>query len=598
MLIPFLSWGRRVDRHTLRADALAGLTAALLVLPQGVAFAALAGLPPEYGLYCAMVPTAVAAIWGSSWHAVTGPTNAVSLVVFGTLTALAVPGSPEYISYALTLAFMTGACLLALGVLRFGNLANFISDTVVVGFTAGVAVLIIVNQADGFLGIEPRRSASFLTRMVDLALRIDEVRIDAVLVGVSTIGASLAARRAWRRAPHLLAGLLAGTLVAAAINSLAGAWRPAIAMLAPIPGTLPPLSAPEFSLQTMQQLMGISIAVTVLALTEAVSIGRAIALRSGQRFDANQELIGQGMANLAASFFSAYPAAASFNRSGANYEAGARTPLASLFSAAILAAAVLALAPLAAHIPVAAVSALLFLVAWGLFDFDRVRHTFTASRAEAVVLAVSFAATLLLNLEIAILVGVMVSMVVYLNRTSHPHLRSLVPDPRTAERGMVEPGASVPECPQAKILRIEGSLYFGAVPHVESHLETLRAAHPGQKHLLVMSKSINFVDVAGAGALMAELRLRRSAGGDMYFYSLRKPVEELLARAGYLTEIGRDHLFRGKHEAFSSVFARLDKAVCASCRARIFRECEGIPVHPETESGPPVGSSPDSMRRD
>jgi SulP family sulfate permease len=193
------------------------------------------------------------------------------------------------------------------------------------------------------------------------------------------------------------------------------------------------------------------------------------------------------------------------------------------------------------------------------------------------VLAVTFFATLVLDLEFAILVGVLVSLVLYLNRTSRPILRSLVPDPRHSERKMTEVEDGLVECPQLKILRIEGSIYFGAVGHVERHLDALREQIPGQKHLLLMSKSINTVDMAGAEILAEEARLRRRAGGQLYFYSLRKPVEELLERGGYMAEIGRENVFRGKREAIGGVFTRLDRSICAVCRARIFEECASVP---------------------
>lgn len=192
-------------------------------------------------------------------------------------------------------------------------------------------------------------------------------------------------------------------------------------------------------------------------------------------------------------------------------------------------------------------------------------------------LAVTFFATLLLDLEFAIFIGVLVSLVLYLNRTSHPFMRSLVPDPRHSERKMTEVEGGLVECPQLKILRIEGSIYFGAVGHVRRHLDTLREHSPGQKHLLLMSKSINFVDMAGAELLVEEARRRRALGGELYFYSLRVPVEELLEYGGYMADIGRENVFRGKREAIGGVFTRLDRSICAACRARIFEECASVP---------------------
>ena len=576
-VFPFLRWWPRVNAETLRADALAGLVGAIVVLPQGVAFATLAGMPPEYGLYSAMVSAIVAALFGSSWHAVTGPTNAVSLIVFATIAPLAEPGSPHFVSLVLTLSFMSGAMMLGMGLLRLGTLVNFISHTVVVGFTAGAGLLIFASQLRNFFGVDIERGLSFFKTIETFALELAETQPHVLLVGTTTLAAGLLARRYVPKIPYMIVAMLAGSLLAFALNRALGAEHTGILTLGALPGALPPLSHPDFTLENMRKLLSIAVAVTVLGLTEAMSISRAIALKSGQRIDGNQEFIGQGLANIVASFFSGYPSSASFNRSGLNYEAGARTPLAAVFSSLLLVAVLFAIAPLVAYLPIASMAAILFLVAWGLFDFHSLRSIFRASRRETGVLAATFAATLLMELEFAILAGVTLSLLVYLSRTSRPAMRSLVPDPRHESRKLTEIEAGLVECPQAKILRIEGSIYFGAVDHVDAHFETLREHYAEQKHLLVMAKSVNFVDVAGAELLAREAERRLKMGGQLYFYSLRQPVRNILERTGLIETIGRDHVFSGRHEAIGGVFARLDRSICARCRARIFTECAALP---------------------
>lgn len=576
-VFPFLAWWPRVDRASLRVDLIAGLVGAIVVLPQGVAFATLAGMPPEYGLYSAMVPTIIAALWGSSWHAVSGPTNAVSLVVFATVSTLAEPGSAHYVQLVLTLSFMSGMIMLALGLLRLGTLVNFISHTVVVGFTAGAAMLIFGAQLSNFFGVTIPRGISFLHTLEAFALQVTSVQPYVLLVAAATLVTGILTRRFLKRVPYMIAAMLVGSILAYALNQNLGAGYTGIRTLGALPGALPPLSHPSFELENLRKLLAIAVAVTVLGLTEAVSIGRAIALKSGQRLDGNQEFIGQGLSNIVASFFSGYPATCSFNRSGLNYEAGARTPLAAVFSALLLIAVLFGVAPLMAYLPVASMAAILFLVAWGLIDFRSIRAVIRASRTETAVLGLTFAATLLLELEFAILAGVMLSLLVYLYRTSRPSMRSLVPDPRHAKRRMVELEEGLAECPQLKILRIEGSIYFGAVSHVGSHFDTLRDSRPNQKHLLLMAKSINFVDIAGAELLAHEAWMRRKMGGQLYLYSLRQPVRDMLERGGHLDHIGRADVFSGKYEAISGVFARLDRDICARCSARIFNECAGLP---------------------
>jgi len=587
-LLPFLRWWRLVDRRSTRSDLIAGIVGAIFVLPQGLAFATLAGMPPEYGLYCAMVPTAVSALFGSSLHTVSGPTNAVSLFVFAALSPLAHPESSEYVSLALTLALLSGATMVALGLLRMGALVNFVSNDVIVGFTAGVGILIIVSQLGNFSGIPLPRGAPLPDTIKALVRGAHELRPWVVAVSVATLVSAVASRRWLPRVPYMIVSILAGSVAAYALNRWLGADQTGIHTIGALPRSLPPLSHPAFSLDTFAPLAASAIALTVVSLTQSISIARAIALKSGQRIDADQEFIGQGLGNIAASFFSGFPTSASVNRSGPNFESGARTPLAALFAALLLAIIVLLFAPLAAYLPLAAMAGSLFLVAWALIDFHRMRAAIRTSRGSVAVIAATLLATLLLPIEFAVLTGVFVSLLLYLYRTSRPTMRSLVPDPRHPGRKFAEVDRELRECPQAKILRIEGSIYFGAVNHVETHFETLREVRPEQKHLLVMAKSINFVDMAGAEALVTEARRRRASGGALYFYSLRQPVESMLRRGGYIHEIGESNIFHSRDRAIADVFARLDRSICARCTARIFLECQALP--------PPEGPSPATAR--
>ena len=577
-LFPFLLWWPNVNTQTLRADAIAGLIGAILVIPQGLAFATLAGMPAEYGLYLSMVPAVVAALWGSSWHTVSGPTTAISLLVFATLSPLATPGSAEYIRLALTLSFLSGAILFALGAARLGGLANFISSTVVVGFTAGAGLLIAESQLRNFFGLDLPRADSFLHAVYALLLHASDAKPPVLAVSVFTLAVAVASRRWLRRLPYMIVALIAGSAFAFVVTALLGSERAALAVIGKVPGPLPPLSAPALSFDTLRSLAGVAVSIALLSIAQAIPIARAIATRSGQRIDASQELIGQGLSNLAASFFSGYPSSASLNRTAANFEAGARTPLAAVLSVPFLIALLFVIAPLIAFIPAAVVAAMLMLVGWALIDFAAIRKIVRMSRPETFVLAVTFLATMTLSLEVAILVGVFLSLVAYLYRTSRPTMRSLVPDPGDPERRMVEVHGPLQECPQLKILRIEGSIYFGATNHVATHFDTLRKVSPAQKHLLLMAKSMNFVDVAGADLLAEEATNRRAHGGDLYLYSPRQPAREMLQRGGQLDQIGNDHIFVSSDEAIAKVFAGLDRNVCRRCTARIFLECATVPA--------------------
>jgi sulfate permease, SulP family len=583
-LLPFLSWWPRVDRQTLRADAVAGLIGAVVVLPQGVAFATLAGLPPAYGLYCAMVPTLVAALYGSSMHAVSGPTNAVSLLVLAVLAPLAEPGSARYLSMALTLSLMSGALILAMGLFRLGALVNFVSNGVIVGFTAAIGLLIIVSQIPPLLGMRVDRSIAFLDMLRNLITHLNEWHPWALATGAVTVVTALLVRRyAPRRVPMLVATVV-GSVFALAIEHVVGADASGIASLGPLPGALPPLSMPDLSGGTLRTLSGPAIAVTILSVTQAIAIVRAVAIRSGQRIDASRELIGQGLSNVAGAFFSSYPSTASVNRCTINFESGARTPLAAVLSVVALVLMLVVLAPVAALLPLPTIAGLLVVAGWGLIDFDQIRLYLRTSRQEAGVVAATLLATLFIPLEYAILIGVGASFVVYLSRTSRPAMRSLAPDSRLSERKFMPLTPELAECPQLKVLSIEGSIYFGAVDHVEAHLEILRELARDQKHLLLVTRNVNFVDVAGAELLVREARRRRWDHGRLYIQGARAPVEGVLRNGGFLEELGEENFFRSKRDAIPAIVGRLDPAICARCTARIFHECANQPKPPEDDT--------------
>jgi SulP family sulfate permease len=570
-LLPFLAWTRLITPESLKADFFAGLTGAVIVLPQGVAFATIAGLPPEYGLYTAMVVPIVAALFGSSLHLVSGPTTAISIVVFSAVSHHAEPGTSEFISLALTLTFLAGVYQLAFGLARLGSLVNFVSHTVVIGFTAGAAILIATSQMKHVLGIDIPKGESFLDTWYDIYIGASTTDPYLVAVAAVTLLTALLARRLSPRLPNLLIGLIVGSLLALVLAN----WTDQIPLVGQIPAHLPPISSPEFSIATIRMLAPEAFAVALLGLIEAVSIGRAVATKSNQRINANQEFIGQGMSNIAGSFFSSYAGSGSFTRSGINYEAGARTPVSAIFSAIALMVIVLLIAPLTAYLPIAAMGGVILLVAYNLFDVDRIINTFRVSTAETAILLTTFFATLFLELEFAIYLGVLLSLVFFLAKTSTPHIPALSLDrsPGDASRKLVNVEyAPVRQCPQLKILRIDMSVYFGSINHIQNRIARIVE---GEQiiHILIVGTGINFIDLAGAEALIAEHRQLERRGGGLYFVGLKSSVYEFAAKTHMVRDIGRDHFFDSKSLAIQEVVRRLDKDICKGCTARIFIEC-------------------------
>lgn len=576
-IFPFLRWGRNLTKESLRADMIAGLTGAAIVLPQGVAFATIAGMPPEYGLYSSMVPAIIAALFGSSWHLVSGPTTAASIVMFSTLSTLAAPGSAEYVSLAITLAFMVGVTQFVMGMARLGTLVNFISHSVIVGFTAGAALLIMARQIKIFLGLELPPSEHFYQQVMFIWNDWSAFHPLVAFVGLVTIATVLVAKRKYPKIPGMILAMTAGSVIAVALNFALGEDATGIEMIGELPRQLPPLSTPDFSVAVFKELAPLALAMTLFALTEAVSIARSIALKSGQSIRGNQEFIGQGLSNIAGSFFSSYVATGSFNRSGANYDAGAVTPLSSILAGGLLIALILVIAPLTAYLPKSGVAGLLIIVAWRIIDFKQIKKIMQADRKETVIMSVTFLSTIFLTLEFAILLGVLLSLVLFLRKTSRPRLLPRVPDPDTTHRKFTS-GLSRPECPQFKILRLDDSVYFGSVSHIGELFRLYREKYPEQKHLLLLTKGINQVDVAGAELLANEASTRRQMGGDFYLYRLKDSANKILKKGGYLKHIGETNIFDSKEGAIESVFNKLDKEICRRCKNRIFLECQKVPA--------------------
>ncbi|WP_217645504.1 SulP family inorganic anion transporter [Oceanisphaera psychrotolerans] len=514
-----MSWLPQQSTRSLRADVLAGMTGAVLVVPQGVAYALLAGLPPEYGLYTAIIPTILAALFGSSRQMVSGPTAALSIALFATLQPLAEAGSAEFVALVLTLTFLTGLFQLLLGLARLGGLVNLVSHAVVTGFTAGAALIIATSQLPYALGLGPLESSGFLELWPALLERLDDIRPSAVLIAGFTLAVCLAFRRWLPRWPGMLLALAGASILAAWLDP----QGLDIQRISAVPAGLPPLSTPIFSLDILRLLIPGAIALGLLGLVEAAAISRAMAARTGQRLNSDQEFIGQGLSNLGGAFFSGYVSSGSFTRSGLNASAGAQSPLAAVMAALFLVPLVLLAAPLLHHMPMPAMAGMLLLVAANLVDRHSIREALTVSRAETTVLLITFACTLLLALEFAIYFGVLASFAFYLLRTMRPPVVAceLAQAPEAIRQAVEEHNCSV--------VRIDGSLYFGACDGIARRLE----GHD-RPNLVILAEGINFIDISGLHLLQRQAGICRDRGGRLYLSGTKGDVLSRLRRAGVL----------------------------------------------------------------
>jgi SulP family sulfate permease len=584
---PWREWLPRVNRETLRADGLAGLTGALVVLPQGLAYAVIAGLPPAYGLYCAMLPVILAALFGSSWHLVSGPTAAISIVVFAAVTPMAEPGTATYVAYVLTLTLMVGLIQLSIGLSGLGALLNFVSHGVVLGFTAGAGVLIAASQLPTFFGLEVARGGSLFGNLRQFVLHVAELNLHVLLIAMLTLAAAHFVRRLRPQWPNLLIAMVVGSAAAFALNrALGGPDVTGVRTIGELATVIPPLSLPSGDPDVWARLASAAFIVAVLGLTEALAISRSVAMRSGQLIQGNQEAVGQGLSNIAGAFVSGYASSGSFTRSGINYTAGARTPLGAVFSAVLLLVLLLLLSPLLAHLPYASMAAVLMLVARNLIDVEHMRAVMRTRSAETWVLLGTFAATLLLNLEFAILAGVFLSLAIYLDHSSRPDLTPAMPATEAGTYHFVR-NPDRRECPQLRVVFLDGSIYFGAANHLQEQFREVDQLH-GQKHLLLLCSGVNRIDLTGAEMLAREAERRRALGGGLYLQYVKEGVMQALRQGGYDRRVGDANFFPMGTHTMDQLVPRLDPAVCARCTVRAFRQCPPPPTPgPDAPGSPP-----------
>jgi len=571
-LFPFVSWFPMVNKSTIKADLGAGITNAIVVLPQGVAFAMIAGLPPIYGLYTAMVVPVVAALYGSSWHLISGPNTPVSLMFFAVLSQYALPFSPSFIELAFVLTFIAGAIQLLMGAARMGTLVNFVSNSVIVGFTAGASLLIITSQLKNVLGIDVPSGSSFYENWSYITTHISETNLYVLTIAISTLFSAIIFKKLSKYVswiPHLLLAMVVGSLIA----YYGAAGVEGIKLVGRLPRELPHFHFPELNAENVTLLFPNAFAIALLGLIQATAIARSIAVKSKQNLDSNQEFIGEGLSNIVGSMMMCYASSGSFTRSGINYDSGAKTPMSAIFAAISLALILLLVAPLTAFLPIAAMSGIILLVAYNLIDFKLIKEYAVTSKGEFGVLVVTALSTLFLELQFAIYIGVILSLGLYLKKTSKPRIVTLAPNPTLPGRHMQNTELyHLPSCPQLTLLRIDGSIFFGAVDHVSKRLSEL--LDNGVKNVLILGHGINFIDVSGANGLVTQAEKFREAGGNLYITGMKLNVRNIMKKGNYNIAFGEENIFINKESAIEEIYKRLEKDTCKNCDVRIFRECE------------------------
>ena len=556
-LLPFLRWLPDVRQPgVLRRDLVAGITVATVLVPQAMAYARLAGLPPVYGLYAALLPPIVAAFWGSSRHLATGPVAMASLISAATVIPLATPGSSDFISYSILLALMVGAIRLLLGVLRFGVLVNLLSAPVVAGFTNAAALIIATSQLHHLLGVSTDRGDFHLQTVANvLALGWQQADLPTLAMGLLAAVLLLILRLRFEK-----------VLVAVVITTIV-AWVSGYQgeVVGVIPSGLPALSLPVVDLAIAAQLLPGAIILTLIGLMEAMSIAKTIATRTKQSIDVNQELVGQGLSNLVGSLFGSYAVSGSFSRSAINYENGAATGLSSAVASAVVLLTLLFLTPLFYHLPQATLAVIIILAVLSLFRLQPIREAWRVSRGDGAIGGLTFVCTLVLapQLHWGIVAGVSLSLALYLRRTMRPHVAYLARHPDGALVDAEAHGLALDT--RIAIIRFDGRLFFGAASFFEDKVLEALERLPELRFLVFDAGSINQIDATGVQTLRRVVQDLHDIGIEVHVTRVKDGVYRLLDRAGLANEIGEDHFHDWNQHALEHLWNQMEPAYRARC---------------------------------
>ncbi|MFZ0548745.1 MAG: SulP family inorganic anion transporter [Candidatus Promineifilaceae bacterium] len=564
---------KNYNRENFRQDIIAGITVAVILLPQAIAFSLVAELPPQMGIFAAVVGSVVGALWGSSNQALTGPTNALSLLVLSALATGFEPGSLEFVIAAGLLAVMVGFFQLIMGLARLGVLINFVSHSVIVGFATGAGFLIAIRQLIPLLGLQVS-GRNLVETIVGIIRALPSLQRETAILGIGSIIIVFGLRKINRKIPAALVAMVTASVVVFLFHLNDGN----VAVIGELPASLPPLAKlPLFDLDFISRLSSGALAVGAIGLVQTMAISRSIANNTGQRIDSNQEFVGQGLANIAAGFFSGYPVSASFSISAVNQNAGAKTPLASFFTSGFVLIALFTLGPLGAYLPRAALSGVLIVVAVGIINTKEILRIWRGTRGDAVIMLVTFLGTLFLEIAFAVLLGIMLSFALYIIRTSSPRVHHVLPD-KDFKHFLYQP--EKPSCPQLAVIDILGDLYFGAVNHVEEVILGHFERNPDQRFLLIRMHNVNHCDFSGIHMLENVVKVCRDRSGDVFMVRVSLQVSSLMDSTGFTDYLGQDH-FLSEEEAIGRLFHHvLDPATCIyECPVRAFKECQNLPKH-------------------
>jgi SulP family sulfate permease len=551
-IVPITSWGPAYDRRDLRGDLVAGATISALLIPQGLAYALLAGLPPQVGLYASIAPVIAYAIFGTSRQLALGPVAIVSLMTATTLGKLYEQGSDQYLASAAVLALLVGAVHLVLKFGRLGFVTNFLSHSVLVGFTAASAVIIVASQIKHVLGISIPRTESVLETTIEVGKELPSTHLPTLILGSSCVATFLLVKRFAKRLPAALVVLL-GSLVA---MQLLGLEDHGVKTVGEIPRGLPGFSIPSFDADALGSLTAAAVAITLVGFMESIAVAKVYARRHRYEIDPNQELFALGMSNVTSGLFGGYPVTGGFSRTAVSDSAGTKTPLASIIAAGLIVLAVLYLTPVFSLLPQAALGATIIVAVLNLIDVAEMRHIAHVKRSDLIGLGISFGATLALGIERGMLIAIVASMLVVFARMSRPHTAVEGRIPGTTSYRNVERFPEAEVVGGVRVVRIDAALSFVNAQYVKRLCLDQADAIDGEPHALVLDCSgINDLDATGADVLSEIITELDESPVTLHLADVKGPVRDVLRRSGLWDRLA-DRIHATPHDAVETLQGR------------------------------------------
>lgn len=560
--LPILTWGKTYNKETLANDMMAALIVTIMLIPQSLAYALLAGLPPQMGIYASMVPILLYAIFGTSGTLAVGPVAVISLMTAAAIGKVAQPGSAEIVVVAITLAFLSGTFLIMLGIFRLGFLANFLSHPVISGFITASGILIATSQLKHILGV-PAQGHNLPELLTSLAHTAQATNLWTAALGIMALLLLFWTRSSLK--PLLVqcglsskpAEIIAKTgPVAAVIGTILLAWTldlsaKGVAVVGQVPQGLPPFTLPSFSTALWRELIGPAIIISIIGFVESISVAQTLAAKRRQRIDPDQELIGLGAANLGAAFTSGFPVTGGFSRSVVNYDAGARTPAAGAYTAVALAMASLFLTPFIAFLPKATLAATIIVAVLSLVDFSILKRTWYYSKADFAAVFTTLLITLVFGVELGVIAGVLISLLIHLYNSSRPHFAIVGRVPGTEHYRNVLRHTVITHTAVLS-LRIDESLYFANARFLEDAISKEVADRPALKHLVLQCAAVNYIDMSALESLEAINDRLSDMDVKLHLSEVKGPVMDKLDRTDFMEQL-TGKVFLSHHQAMQEL---------------------------------------------